>query len=153
MTTFFTPNRFLSTITYIYNFIAHVYYYSHTTDPKQHPYLSLNENIYAYRSPRTPVVQLAAVLIHTDIKQNKPKCVIFNYHTLRAFLYHVALWLHAVARSMPACASAAGTLLAISPYSLYFEALHNCMQPLHPRPSCSAATYTTPVSFRHFSLP
>ena len=85
MTTFFTPHIFLSTITYIYNFIAHVYYYSHTTDPKQHPYLSLNENIYAYRSPRTPVVQLSAVLIHTDIKQNKPKCVIFNYHTLRHF--------------------------------------------------------------------
>lgn len=135
MTTFFTPHRFLSTITYIYNFIAHVYYYSHTAAPKQHPYLSLNENIYAYRSPRTPVVQLAAVLIHTDIKQNKPEYVIFNYHTLRHFLYHVAL------------------RLPISPYSLYFEAPHNCMQPVHPRPSCSAATDTTPVSFRHFSLP
>ena len=149
MTTFFTPNRFLSTITYIYNFIAHVYYYSHTTDPKQHPYLSLNENIYAYRSPRTPVVQLAAVLIHTDIKQNKPKCVIFNYHTLRHFYIMSPC---GSMRSLAVC-QLAQAQLAISPYSLYFEALHNCMQPLHPRPSCSAATYTTPVSFRHFSLP
>lgn len=123
MTTFFTPHIFLSTITYIYNFIAHVYYYSHTTDPKQHPYLSLNENIYAYRSPRTPVVQLAAVLILP---------IVFGIN---------GIW------------CAAGTLLAISPYSLYFEAPHNCMQPVHPRPSCSAATDTTPVSFRHFALP
>lgn len=48
MTTFFSPHRFQSSITYIYKFIAHVYYYSHTAAPKQLLHIPLNENIYAY---------------------------------------------------------------------------------------------------------